>query len=83
MLEGEAGAGADLGFVAGGEFDRKAGCYGVGLVGVDRDFFDTAEVHASVFFGAVGVDGEFREGVNSFNLDGHGTILRLTRCHVS
>ena len=83
MLEGEAGTGADLGFKAGGELDREARGYGVGLVGVDGDFFDAAEVHAGVFFGAVGVDGEFCVGVESLNFCGHGTITRLTRCHVS
>ena len=83
VLEGEAGAGADLGLKAWGEFDREAGGYGVGLVGMNRDFFDAAEVHAGVFFGAVGVDGEFCVGVESLNFCGHGTITRLTRCHVS
>lgn len=83
VLEREAGAGADLGFVARGQFNREASGYGVSLVGMDRDFFDTAEIHASVFFWAVGVDGEFCASVKSLNLDGHGTMLMLTRCHVS
>jgi hypothetical protein len=59
VFEGEAGAGADLGFVPGGEFEGETGGDGLGDVGFEQGVFDRAEVHAGVFLGAMGI---FREG---------------------
>jgi len=74
VLIGEAGAWADLSFVAGGEFDGEACCDGVGLSREDGDVLDAAEVHTGVFFGAVGVDGEFCVRMDSLDFDSHGTL---------
>ncbi len=69
VFEGEAAAGADLGFGVGGELDLEAGGdLGVAACG-DGGGLDCADVHAGVT--GVGVGGEDGGGVDAFEGDVH------------
>lgn len=75
MFESEAAAGPDLGFVAGRQFDGKAGGYQGGEMRLESDAFGGVEVHAGIFEGAVGVFGEHGVGVEASDFEAQVVII--------
>ncbi len=75
MAQGEAAAGTDLRFIAGRQFNGKAGGDKRGHVGLEGDGGGSVEIHACVFGGPVGVDRQLGFGREPFHGNLHGVRL--------
>jgi hypothetical protein len=75
--ECKAAAGANLGLIAGGDFDGESGGHGDRDAGLEEHVLDRPQIHTGILAGAMDIGGQRGVGAQSLDVDSQSAMINV------